>query len=409
VGVRPLDPVLARQLRRLEIEPEGVPTAAQWTVLIDRLNDHFQHTNDDRAMLNRSLELSTSEMDTLRRRVESQRDRLSGVVGTIGEALSQFGALIQTEGATGQVSLAKQAFANRLQLILDESKIDDDSTGEVSLIRGNLVRLADQLIVLLSDTAERAAIKKELEVARAVQQLLVPSADDIQREGFEVASYFQPAAECGGDWWTVNDLAAGKHLLMVGDVTGHGVSSAIITGAAKAACELAIEVTAGTLDPPRLLALMNSAIHRTARERVMMSCNATIIDPARRVLAMANAGHPNPVLVRQGIVHPLMAEGAPLGASADPVYRPIELAIEPGDVLACFTDGIVECENPRGEQFTERRLRAVIQRAAAARGTSGPGARRAASVRDAVVAALTSFREDTEQGDDLTLVVTAFH
>jgi len=401
---RPLDPVLARQLRRLEIDPAGVPSAAQWTVLVDRLNDHFHHTNDDRAMLNRSLELSTLEMDTLRRRVESQRDRLSSVVGTIGEALSQFGSLVQTEGATGQVTIAKESFANRLQIILDESKIGDDNSSDVSLIRGNLVRLADQLIVLLSDTAERAAIKKELEVARAVQQLLVPTDADIQRDGFEVASYFQPAAECGGDWWTINELAAGKQLLMVGDVTGHGVSSAIITGAAKAACELAIEVTQGTLDPPRLLALMNSAIHRTARQRVMMSCNATIIDPARRVLAMANAGHPNPVLVRQGIVHPLMAEGAPLGASADPVYRPIEVPLEAGDLLACFTDGIVECENRRGEQFTERRLRAVIQRAAAAAGAS-----RAASVRDAVVAALAAFRDDTEQGDDLTLVVTAFH
>jgi serine phosphatase RsbU (regulator of sigma subunit) len=397
---RPLDPVLARQLKRLKLDPSGAPpTPEQWAQLLDQVNDHFHHTNDDRALLNRSLELTTHEMDVLRRRVEAQRDRLSNVIGTIGEALSQFGTQIQSEASTSQVAVARETFANRLQTILNDSHIGDENSSDISLIRGNLVRLADQLIVLLSDTAERAVLKKELEVARAVQQLLVPGEDTIRRDGMQIASYFQPAAECGGDWWTVAELADGKVLTMIGDVTGHGVSSAIITGAAKAACELAIDVNRGAIDARRLLGLMNSALFRTARQQVMMTCNATIIDPAARSLVMANAGHPNPILVRQGIIHPLMAEGAPLGAAADTAYQQIQLNLEAGDVLACFTDGIVEAENRRGEQFSERRLRAVTQRAAP---------QGAIEVRDAVVGALTAFRDSTEQADDLTFVVTAF-
>ena len=397
---RALDPVLARQLKRLKLDVTSGPTAPeQWTQLLEQLNEHFHHSNDDRALLNRSLELSTQEMEALRHRVEAQRDRLSGVIGTIGEALSHFGSLVQADVSTGQVAVARETFANRLQAILNESQIGDEHSSDVSLIRGNLVRLADQLMMLLSDTAERAVLKKELEVARAVQQLLVPSDETIHRDGMQIASYFQPAAECGGDWWTVAELADGKVLTMIGDVTGHGVSSAIITGAAKAACELAIDVTRGAIDARRLLGLMNSALYRTARQQVMMTCNATIIDPAAHSLVMANAGHPNPILVRQGIIHPLMAEGAPLGAAADTTYQQIQLGLEAGDVLACFTDGIVEAENRRGEQFTERRLRAVTQRAAP---------QGAIEVRDAVVGALTAFRESTEQADDLTFVVTAF-
>jgi phosphoserine phosphatase RsbU/P len=395
---RALDATLARQLKRLKLDAASGPASTEaWAELLEQINERYHHMNDDRALLNRSLELSTLEMETLRRRVEAQRDRLSGVVGTIGEALSQFGAVAQA--GTTQIGAARTAFATRLQAILSESSAPEDTSSDVSLIRTNLVRLADQLVVLLADTAERAALRKELEVARAVQQLLVPADNEIERGRLAIVGHFQPAAECGGDWWTVSDLAAGKVVTVVGDVTGHGVAAAIITGAAKAAYELAIEVTHGALDAAQLLALMNAALFRTARRQIMMTCNVTIIDPVTGALTLANAGHPNPILIRQGIIHPLMAEGAPLGAAADTAYQQVQLAIEPGDVLVCFTDGIIECENAGGEQFSERRLRAICQRAA-------PGG--AHKVRDAVLDALTAFRGDAPQGDDLTLVATAF-
>lgn len=399
---RALDPVLARQLKRLKIDTassvSGLPDEV-WPQLLEQLNEHYHHMNDDRALLNRSLELSTGEMDSLRRRVEHQRDSLSMVVGAIGEALSDFGSIVQADSNTGTLTSAKAEFTARLQRILNESDIGDEQTSEVSLIRTNLARLADQLIVLLADTAERAALKKELEVARAVQQLLVPSEDVIDRPRVQIAGMFEPAAECGGDWWNVADLADERLLTIVGDVTGHGVASAILTGAAKAACDLAIDVTAGKLEATELLSMMNIALYRTGRRQVMMTCLATVIDPASGLLTIANAGHPNPILIRKGVIHPLLAEGAPLGASPDSTYRQVQIRYEPGDVLVCFTDGIVECENPRGEQFSERRLRAISQRAAAGG---------AVSVRKSIVEALASFRSDVPQADDLTFVAIAF-
>ena len=397
---RPIDPVLTRQLRRAKIDLAQGPTSPEaWTQLLDMINEHYRHLDDDRSLLNRSLELSTVEMETLRRRVEHQRDRLSGIVGTIGEALSHFGALTQSDTKSGHSTAIKAEFTNRLQAILNESSIAEEHSSDISIIRGNLVRLAEQIISLLTETAERAAIKKELEVARAVQQLLVPGTSEIERSRLQIVGYFQPAAECGGDWWTVADLSGGKVLTAVGDVTGHGISAAIITGAAKAACELAIEITRGEIEASQLLTLMNAALFRTAQRQVMMTCSAVVFDPLAGALALANAGHPSPVLIRKGIIHPLLAEGAPLGAGPDASYKPIHVPLEPGDVLVSFTDGIIECENGRGEQFTERRLRAVCQRAA------GGGA---AAVRDAVVEALSMFRGDVPADDDLTFVATAF-
>ncbi|HRC55213.1 MAG TPA: SpoIIE family protein phosphatase [Kofleriaceae bacterium] len=397
---RPIDPVLARQLRRAKIDPEQGPGSPEaWAQVLTMVNEHYRHLDDDRSLLNRSLELSTVEMEMLRRRVEHQRDRLSAIVGTIGEALSHFGVLAQSETKSGQTTAIKTEFTHRLQAILSESSIAEEHSSDISIIRGNLVRLAEQIITLMTETAERAELKKELEVARAVSQLLVPSSDVIERSRLQIVGYFQPATECGGDWWTVSDLAGGKVLTAIGDVTGHGVSAAIITGAAKASCELAIEITRGEIEAGQLLTLMNAALFRTAQRQVMMTCSAVVFDPVAGSLSLANAGHPSPVLIRKGIIHPLLAEGAPLGAGPDASYKQVQLALEPGDLLVGFTDGIIECENGRGEQFTERRLRAVCQRAA----QGG-----AAAVRDAVVEALSMFRGGIAAADDLTFVATFF-
>lgn len=397
---RPLDPVLARQLRRLSLDvAEAPPTAKQWAAFLDAVNEHYHHTSEDRALLNRSLDLSHKEQDELRRAAEAQRDRLSGIVGAIGDALSEFGSYVHSDTSSDRIASAKNRFTTRLQEILNESKIGDEGSSEVSLIRSNLARLTDQVIILLADTAERAAIKKELEVARAVQGLLLPPEDVIEHSRSQVVGFFQPAAEIGGDWWTVTELAENRVLTVIGDVTGHGVSSAIITGAAKAACDLAIEVTAGRVEPNELLGMMNAVLFRIGRRQLMMTCAVTIHDPRTGALTLANAAHPNPILIRQGVAHPLLVEGTPLGAAAEAVYQQVQVGIEPGDVLVQFTDGIVECENERGEQFGERRLRAICQRAA----SEG-----ALKVREAVLDAVYRFRTSVTQTDDFTLVATSF-
>lgn len=395
-----LDAVLARQLRRLKIDPAAGPSSEQWPAVLDAINEHYARAAEDRALLNRSLELSTAEMESMRKSIESQRDKLSEIIEAIGDTLGIFDSLVESDSdtTTGQVSAAKARFTNRLQEILDDTAIDENSSSSVSRIRSTMLRLADQLLLLLADTAERAAMKKELEVARVVQQLLVPSESEISRAGLELFGYFHPADECGGDWWTVADLAGGRCLMMIGDVTGHGVAAAIITGAAKAACDLAITSSQGMLAPHELLGVMNLALGRIGRGQIMMTCLALVVDATARSLVIANAGHPNPVLVRQGIVHPLMAEGAPLGASFDTVYAPVTVRTEPGDVLAAFTDGVTECENWRAEQFSERRLRAVCQRAAAG------GAR---ATHDAILEAVAAFRGDVPQRDDITFLTAS--
>jgi len=393
-----LDPVLLRQLKKAgSPDPATLPSPEAWGRFVGAVSDYYRHLNDDRALLTRSMELSTHEMEELRHRIEGQRDQLSSVVDAIGEALGMFGGIVHSESGGSNVTdveHAKREFSTRLHELFGADGTGDSS--QLSGIRANLVSLADQLIRLLSETAERASMKKELEVARVVQNLLVPAESIIERSGLRVAGHFEPASECGGDWWSVTDLAAGRILVIIGDVTGHGISSAIITGAAKAACDLACQVTQGQLSPADLLRMMNATIHETARRQIMMTCAAAIFDPVTRSLTIANAGHHFPYLIRDGQVRALMVHGQPLGASSGSAYETTQLTVEPGDVLVWYTDGVVECENELGEQFSEKRLRAIAQRAA------GEGAK---AVRDAVVDAVTSFRRHVPQLDDMTMVV----
>lgn len=410
-----IDPLLARQLRRLGLEDLGEPPDKEtWHKVVARISEHYRHVADDRSLLTRSLDLSTNEMGALHSQLLAERDRLRSVVVAIGDALTIFhdAASSQVEpsrpievGST--ISTAKRRFASKLGELFSLSSATQAASGQaaagasgsdeaINEVRVQLVALGDRLVQLLYDTAEKASLKKQLEVARAVQQMLVPSEDVIERPSLRLASHFQPAAECGGDWWTFHDLPDGRLLTVVGDVTGHGISSAIITGAAKAACDVVRTFAREAISPAQLLRVMNCSIFEAGQQKFLMTCTACIFDPGAGSLTLANAGHPFPYLVRNNAIRQLAAQGEPLGAASSAEYTSSTVALERGDALLWFTDGVTECENESSEQFTEKRLRSLFQ---------GVAACAPEEARDAIVAAVTRFRGERALDDDVTLVV----
>jgi serine phosphatase RsbU (regulator of sigma subunit) len=405
-----IDPLLVRQLKRLGIaDLDEPPDRETWQKALVRISDHYRHVAEDRSLLTRSLELSTAEMSQLHQQLAAERDRLKGVVTAIGDALNVFHDVVSsrpeptsTHELTGIVTVAKRQFAAKLGEILAASAgmmpAGGDASEVINDIRVNFLHLADRLVQLLYDTADKASLKKQLEVARAVQQMLVPGEDVIERSFLRLAAHFQPAAECGGDWWAVHDMPGGKVLTVIGDVTGHGISSAIITGAAKAACDLARTFSAERLTAGQLLKIMNCSIYEAAKQKYMMTCTASIFDPKSHTMTIANAGHPFPYLARKGVVRQIAAQGSPLGAASTADYQAQTIQIHPGDTLLWFTDGITECENDAREPFTDKRLRALFQDVAA----SGP-----VQARDAIMRAISDYRGSRALDDDVTLVVAA--
>lgn len=334
---------------------------------------------------------------------ESRRDRdasslrtiartalVGGLFAVLGIILAVFQGLSISKPLKVLAARATEISAGDL-----DSRVQVTSRDEIGALGTSFNHMADQLAILLRETAEKAEIEKELEVARTIQETLVPGPEMVEHGDLRFAGFFQPASHCGGDWWTYLRLDDGKLVIVIGDVTGHGVPSAMITATAKAACDVAHNVLAERLGPSALLAIMNQAILDTGGTRFVMTCFASVYDPETRTLTFANAGHNFPYLYRGGNFTALMVRGNRLGDVSDSQYQESSTRLEAGDLVIWYTDGIVECEGPGGEEYGEKRFRAAIRQA------DGD----AAATRDQLVAGAYQFYGEVPRKDDITLVV----
>jgi len=174
----------------------------------------------------------------------------------------------------------------------------------------------------------------------------------------------------------------------------------MITAAAKAACDVVRATDGDRLTVTHLLEIMNRAIFESAKRKFVMTCFASILDPRRHTITYANAGHNFPYLFRPGAAdgndfQVLMSRGNRLGDLEESTYIEKTQPLTQGDVLVWYTDGIVECENDRGEEYGEKRFRAAIRRAA----DLDPVA-----MRESVVGAAGQFFGDRPRKDDITMV-----
>ena len=285
-----------------------------------------------------------------------------------------------------------------------DARVEVSAGDEIGLLGENFNFMADQIAILLQQTAEKAKIEQELEVARAIQETLVPSDAPVKKSTLTFAGFYQPAAQTGGDWWTWAELVGSKILVVIGDVTGHGVPSAMITAAAKASCDVARYVHGDDVTVTRLLEVMNHAIFESAQRRFVMTCFASIVDTKARTITYANAGHNFPYLFRpgegKGEFGSLMIRGNRLGDDRNSKYEAKTTDLVPGDVLVWYTDGIVECENEAGEEYGEKRFRASVRKAAALD---------AGEMRDAIIAEASGYFADVPRKDDITMVVGRIH
>ncbi len=281
-----------------------------------------------------------------------------------------------------------------------------DSTDEIGVLGRNFNYMAERLGVLIKETEERATYEKEMEVARIIQESLLPPNRLIDHGYFQFAGYFKSASICGGDWWNFAEIADGRLLILIGDVTGHGVSSAMITAAAKSCCDTLRHVTDGELTVTFLLEELNKTIYEAANRRFVMTFFATIIDPKRKTLTFSNAGHNFPLLFRhqpadgEPAIVPLITRGNRLGDVMDSRFLERTVPYGEGDVLVWYTDGITEGLGKSGDEYGEKRFRRSIRSALD---------RPADHILDKILRDAEAFFKDfSRPEDDITLVVGKF-
>jgi DNA-binding transcriptional ArsR family regulator/membrane protease YdiL (CAAX protease family) len=242
--------------------------------------------------------------------------------------------------------------------------------------------------------AERERQRVELETARRIQSSILPELPP-QLNGVEVAHAYLPASEVGGDFYDVLALEDGRLALAVGDVAGHGVSSGLVMSMAKSA--LAVQVTFSP-EVSDVFKTLNRTVYQTARKRLLATLCYAVLDPKRRQLLYASAGHLFPYRIdREGRVEPLESISYPLGVREDISVIAKEAHLEPEDTLFLFSDGIVEARREGGdEQFGFDRLEATLARLA-----HQPVGR----IRDGVLAEVDRFAGQAPREDDQTVLV----
>lgn len=277
------------------------------------------------------------------------------------------------------------------------TRTDVRSNDEIGELGATFNYMADRIEVLMQETAEKLHLENELAVARAVSETLVPPTSMHTSQSMELAGFYQPASVCGGDWWSYFELPSGRTVILIGDVTGHGVPSAMITAAAKSCCDTVRGMSGDHFSLLQLMSAMNFSIYESARRSFVMTMFVALFDPHRKVVSYVNAAHNFPYVVRaNGTMSCLAARGNRLGDRLDSEYGIREEPFGPGDLFVFYTDGLVECTSPMGEEYGEKRLRRAIVDLAQ---------RPVAEVRDEIVARATKFYGGERRKDDITMVV----
>jgi hypothetical protein len=242
--------------------------------------------------------------------------------------------------------------------------------------------------------AERERQRVELETARRIQSSILPDLPP-RLAGVDLAHAYLPASEVGGDFYDVLALEDGRLALAVGDVAGHGVSSGLVMSMAKSA--LAVQVTFDP-DVDAVFRTLNRTVYQTARKRLLATFCYALLDPVRRELLYASAGHLFPYRVTAaGKVEALEASGYPLGVRRTIEVEPRLLRLGAGDALFMFSDGLVEARAEGSDDlFGFDRLEESLARHA---GASVEG------LRDLVLADVAEFVRHAPREDDITVLV----
>lgn len=237
-----------------------------------------------------------------------------------------------------------------------------------------------------------ARFTKEVEEARQIQESLLPESLPVDAR-YAIAASYQPLTEVGGDWYFINVGASGKITLQIADVTGHGLSAALIGSMSK----LALAAAAREL-PHELLGEMNRLMSPQLPAGRFVTVSSCLYDPATGEVDFARAGHPPAFVLHRGTgqVEQLKGSGFPLGFCPDGEYSPVKAKMEIGDVLVLITDGISEASNRNNELYGFDRLSAALA-------ATKPAAT-AAQVLEEILGDFDRFRDQRMLKDDVTIV-----
>lgn len=248
---------------------------------------------------------------------------------------------------------------------------------------------------LLEEERAKQRMEEELNIARSIQSGLLPS--ELPSEGwFRAVGSSIASRQVGGDYFDVRPAGPDRYAFMIADVSGKGVSAALLAALLEGAFVFASE---GNLPIDEMMSRVNRFLIERARGEKYATVVYCTLDRTGE-LRWSNAGHPKPVLVHaDGRLERLESTGMPIGMLDIAVYEVKTIQMQRGDKLVLFSDGLSEAANAAGEFFEKKALQEFLC-AHAGIGCAELHARLAEAAED--------FSEDAEQQDDITMLVVEY-
>ncbi|HVV99903.1 MAG TPA: GAF domain-containing SpoIIE family protein phosphatase [Planctomycetaceae bacterium] len=234
---------------------------------------------------------------------------------------------------------------------------------EFLVLKSVATRIAALLerLVLLKESETQHRLSSELRVA--CENQTNPLADAVPATpGFQVAARCVSRHELGGDLCEVIALGEQVTGIALGDASGNSIPAALVMTAVRGALKtLSGKDAAGDIQPARVMQRLNRSLHAITGPHQFMSLFYGIFDGSTRRLTYTNAGHPSPLLYRDGRISALESHGLLLGVLDDVEYEFAVLDLQPGDILVLFSDGISESMNAQQELFKSEGIVAAMR------------------------------------------------
>jgi serine phosphatase RsbU (regulator of sigma subunit) len=243
------------------------------------------------------------------------------------------------------------------------------------------------------DRVRREKLRRDLDVARQVQQGMLPKQPP-EIPGYDIFDFYSPARQVGGDYYDYVPLPDGRVVAVMADVSGKGVSAALVMATLSSKVALAVATES---DVAEAVARINASFCSNEWEERFATVMVCVIDPSTQQATLVNAGH-LPLALRHpdGRVELVGADLGclPLGWDPEATYRSLQFAIHPGATLVLYTDGISEAMDVESKIYDFHRLTAVL---AGADGSAEETGRR-------IIADVERYTAGQVQTDDMCLI-----
>ena len=271
------------------------------------------------------------------------------------------------------------------------------SHDEIREISDSFYKMSDEIVEYIKDikqlTKEKVEADVQIEVARGIQYGIVPHNYEIKNEKYNAYACTYSCKYIGGDFYDCFTLENGNICIVIGDVSGKGVSAALFMAMAKTVIRELLKVGK---TPAQALNLANDELCESNPEGMFVTVFAAVLDTKTGVLTYANAGHNKPILLSDKIDYLNVEPGIALGLFEDAGINEANIQLKSQQGILLYTDGVTEAVNPQDVFYGEKRLLENMQKLNSINNSE--------EIANYIKNSVYEFYGDREQTDDLTLV-----